>query len=77
MKIFSMSMVLVCHHCILAFQVWARGSPFRIGPEPEPVNLKPCLPSVAWKAKGGTPERPLYLWLNFINREAGMLTIYT
>jgi len=23
-------MVLICHHCILAFQVWARGSPFRV-----------------------------------------------
>jgi hypothetical protein len=23
-------MVLVCHHCILALQVWARGSPFRV-----------------------------------------------
>ena len=30
MIMFSMSMVLTCNHFILAFQVWARGSPFKV-----------------------------------------------
>jgi hypothetical protein len=42
---------------LYSFSLNAQESRVQIGPEPEPTNFEPCLSSVAWKAKGETPER--------------------